>query len=277
MDRGIADITGVRAKLGRAQVHLDALNDELLRLGKEYSETSFVNFSRDGEWHVVSAGPIPELPTDWSLIAGDFFNNLRATLDHLVWQLILREGNKPQQTNDFPIIMSESQFMKIVKTPPKKTKKRSPLYGLPVDGDAWTIIERAQPWYRGKAHGYEPRMDILATLALMSNIDKHRTLLASMALPDQGLFEDIFRWVPSDVQPIDKRIAIWEPLSHERPTELMRIRFAPDTQVTMYMNGRLSIGPTFGDENTQIAGFGTIHLRVSQIVDEIATLPNVQG
>ena len=277
MDKEFADITGVLAKLGRAQLHLNTLDDELLRLSKEYSETSFINFTTDGEWYVVLPGPIPKFPVDWSLIAGDFFTNLRESLDHLVWQLVLREGKKPQQTHSFPIFTSESYFIKRVKAPPKNTRTNSPLYGIPTDGDAWAIIERAQPWYRGKALGYEPRKDMLATLALMSNIDKHRTLLVSMPLPDQRMFEGIFRWVPSNVQPIEKRLANWEPLSHEYPTELMRFRFPPDAKVSMYVNGRLRIGPTFGDENIQIAGFGPIHERVCQIVDEIAALHNVRG
>ncbi len=277
MPQGFADITGVRAKLGRAEVHFNALGDELRRLSEEYSETSFINFRNDGEWHVMFGGPIPEFPIEWSLIAGDFFTNLRAVLDHLIWQLVLREGKKPKQTHAFPIFQSESDFIKKVESPPKDSKRSSPLYGIPTDGDAWAIIQRAQPWYRGKADGSEPRKDMLAGLALMSNIDKHRTILVSMALPDQRRFGEVVRWLPEDVQPIEVRLANWEPLSHEHPTELMRVRFPLDTQVTMYMDGKLAIGPTFGDEQTQIAGFRPIYERVSQIVDEVATLPRVNG
>lgn len=277
MTMGIANLTGVRAKLGRANVHLNALQDELGRLSHEYADIKLMQFGRDGQWDVVSANPIPDFPIELSLIAGDLFTNLRDTLDHLVWQLILREGNEPGQTNDFPIITSESYFMKAVKLPSKKTEKRSPLYGLPVDGDAWTIIEQAQPWYRGKANGYEARKDILATLALMSNINKHRTVLMSLAIPDQPRLVQIIRWTPANVQPIEIILPTWGPLSHEHSTELARYRFPTDTSISMYMDERLAIGPSFGDENTQVAGLGKFYERVSDIVDQVASLPGVYG
>ena len=184
-----------------------------MQLNHDHADVSFIQFGRDGEWHVASIEPIPDFPMGLSLIAGDMFANLRDTLGHLVWQLVLREGNEPQQTNNFPIITCESYFMKAVKTLPKKNEKRSPLYGLTVNGDAWAIIERAQPWYRGKLYGYEAKRDILATLSLMSNINKHRTVLISLALPDQPMLEQMVRWKPVNIQPIEIRFPIRGPLS----------------------------------------------------------------
>ncbi len=272
-----ANLTGVRAKLGRAYVHLNSLKDELVQLNRAHADTSFIEFGRDGEWYTVFINPISKFPIELSLIAGDIFTNLRDTLDHIVWQLILREGNEPQQTNDFPIITSESRFMKVVKTPPKKTEKRSPLYGLPVDGDAWAIIEEAQPWYRGKANGHEAKKDILATLALMSNINKHRTVLTSLAVPDQPMLEQMLRWTPANVQPIELILPAWKALSHEEPTELVRFLFPTGTDIRMYMNGSYPISPVFGDENTQTGGLGSFCERFSEIVGQVGSLPRVDG
>ncbi len=277
MPDGFADITGVRAKLRWANVHLSTLNDELVRLNKAHADTSFIEYGRDGEWHTVDIKPIAKFPIELSLIAGDIFTNLRDTLDHIVWQLILREGNKPEQTNSFPITTSESHFVKVIKTPPKKSEKRSPLYGLPVGGDAWTIIEQAQPWFQAKANGYEARDDQLATLAMMSNINKHRTILISYAVPDQAMLVDMIRWTPVDINPIEMILPPWKALSHEKPTELVRFLFPTDTNVRMYMDRSFPISPVFGDENRQTGGLGTFCTRISQIVDQVAALPRVNG
>ena len=247
-----ANLTGVRAKLRRANVHLDSLNHELARLTQERSDTSFIEHGRDGEWYTLFVNPIPKFPIELSLIAGDIFTNLRDTLDHIVWQLILREGNEPKQTNDFPIFTSESDFINKIKFPSKRAEKRSSLYGLPVDGDAWAIIEQAQPWFRAKADGSEP---------------KH----------DQLMLMEMLRWTPDNIHPIAMRLPVQSAISHEKPTELVRLLFPPDINVRVYMDRSFPISPAFGDKNTWTAGLGTFHWRVSEIVDQISALPGVYG
>ena len=277
MHIGTANLTGVRAKLRWANVHLGTFNEELVRLNKAGADTSFIEYGHDGKWQTMVINPVPEFPIELSLIAGDIFTNLRDTLDHIVWQLVLREGNKPQQTNSFPITTSESHFIKVVKTPPKKSEKRSPLYGLPVDGDAWTIVERAQPWFQAETNGYEARDDQLATLARMSNVNKHRTVLISSAVPDQAILVDMIRWAPADISPIEMILPPWKPLSHEEPTELVRFLFPSGTDVRMYMDGSLPIGPMFGDEERHTGGLQTFCKRISQIIDQVGALPGVYG
>ncbi len=275
MTEPFANLSGVRAKLGRANEHLSAFEAERDRLPLQKAGTPFIDFRRDGDWHVLSVRPLPKFPVRLSLIAGDFFNNLRAVLDHLVWQLILREGKKPKETNAFPIFTSEEDFIKKVKTPLKKRQERSPLYGIPNDGDAWTIIEKAQPWFHSKIDGLQPRQDMLAALRRMSNFDKHRIVLVSMGFPDQRVLSNVIAWSPANVQPIEKLFASYGPLSHEQPTELMRLRFASDVKISMSVQGPF-LHLTFGDEDTQVGGLRPIYNRVSQIVDQAAALPRVK-
>lgn len=272
----VADMTSVRAKLSRAEVHLGSFQDELSRFSKQHANAKHVEFQRDGAWHVVSVNPFPHFPPEWSLVVGDFLNNLRAALDHLIWQLVLREGEEPKQTHQFPLITSEKQFCKRVRAP-KKNIEGSPLYGIPVDGDAWAIIEQSQPWYRGKTNGYAPRQDQLAQLARMTNIDKHRTLLLSLPLPVQGALAAAIAWEPVDVQPIAQRLPRLGFASFEQPTEVVRYRFPPESDIRMYMKSRLPVAPTFGDENTQVGGVNTFLALVHSIVEQVAALPRVQG
>ena len=94
---------------------------------------------------------------------------------------------------------------------------------------------------------------------------------------DPNSINEVITWVPSDVQPIEQRFAPWAPLSHEQPTELIRFLFPSDVKVTLQVQGQLRIGPTFGDEDTLVGGLRPIYQRVSEIVEEFATLPRVKG
>src|SRR5262245_37888452 len=133
---GITDLTGPRAKLGRANEHLRAIDDELRTTNEKHSEPSCVTFGRDESWYTVRFDPLPPLPLQIALIAGDCLNNIRAALDHLVWQLVLREDGKPSKSHYFPLYESGEKFIEEVKSLAQKGK-RTRLHGIPVDGDAW--------------------------------------------------------------------------------------------------------------------------------------------
>ena len=147
----VADLSGVRLKLGRPEEHLSTLKTEVDARTEQHSDRSLIDVRRDGDWHVVEIEPPPSIPRRWALIGGDLIHNLRSVLDHLVWQLVLRDGQQPSRWNEFPIIDSEQRFLQEVKFR-KRNPDRSPLQGIRVDGDAWAIIEAAQPYKRPKPH-----------------------------------------------------------------------------------------------------------------------------
>ena len=280
MGRGmtsVADLSGVKAKLGRAYVHLRGLAGELQALEEQYADVPFLRFQEEGDWKIVLIEPPVKYPIELSLIAGDMCNNLRAALDHLVWQMVIREGKKPRLTNHFPIFESEKTFVSRVKSPTRTREKDSALYGLPVDGDAWTLVEREQPWYRSKLDGSDATKDILVSLRKMTNVDKHRGVLVSMGVADRDTLEEVVAWTPSETRPVEVRLAPWSVLSYDHATELARFRFPPGSDVRMHVNGRLPIGPTFGDEKFQVAGLQVFCTRVAEIVDEFAALPRVHA
>lgn len=265
---GIADLTGPRAKLGRADEHLTLLNEEFRRFVEMNANTVWSRYRREGEWDVVMLDPVPAVPPQIALIAGDCLNNLRTALDHLVWQLVLREDAQPRDRHCFPIYETRAEFINRVETPVRRGKKDSPLYGIPLGGDVWTLIETAQPY-----HCPEPKADELAVLARLTNFDKHRTLLVQQTFLTSGR---VF-W-PADVQPIDV-IPSCAPLATEHPTEVMRIRFAPGVNLRMDMEGKVSLTPTIGDGKTQakITILADARRRVEKILKQVAALPRVQG
>jgi hypothetical protein len=100
------DLSGVRGKIERADEHLNALYAEMQTFFEPYSNRRIVYDVFDRPWHVIVVRPLlDELPPlRLSIICGDAVHNLRTALDHLVWQLVLTEGNEPGKLNSFPRI-----------------------------------------------------------------------------------------------------------------------------------------------------------------------------
>jgi hypothetical protein len=93
-------------KLYRAKQHYDELTKEL------------VEYFRNGPGELVEAAEsAPEnqilgyklkgdVPARFGLIAGDFLQNMRSSLDYLVWQLVIANKRKPGTCNAFPICLT---------------------------------------------------------------------------------------------------------------------------------------------------------------------------
>lgn len=61
----------------------------------------------------VYRGEAPNAPISWSVIFGEILYNLRSALDHLVWQLVLANGQTPGRHNAFPITNDAQGWEKI--------------------------------------------------------------------------------------------------------------------------------------------------------------------
>jgi hypothetical protein len=108
---------------------------------------------------VFKLGKCAPIPDDFPLIIGDALQNLRTALDHLVWQLILSNGNTPKiGTTGFPLMKSAEEY----KTDsPRKVKGMAP--------EAIRMIDALKPYGGGN--------EDLFGLHLLNNVDKHRLLL----------------------------------------------------------------------------------------------------
>jgi hypothetical protein len=226
---------------------------------------------RDGPWYVIIAGPIPQPDIRFSIIAGDIIHNLRSTLDHLVWQLVLRDGQEPTDRNQFPIYTSEDRFVKEVKSR-QKNPERSVLYGITIDGDAWAIIEKAQPY-----HSPKPMANHIGILGRLSILDKHRIVCSQIGFADN--ISDVIRW-SDDAVLLEERIGSMA-LSFEQQTEIVRYRFIGDSDPNVNVKGTLTIIPTLGEGHSEgrtqisIGAFPSLIDSVTAIADEIAKLPRV--
>jgi hypothetical protein len=95
----------------------------------------------------------------WPLLAGEAIQNLRAALDHLVYEK--SGGNRRTQ---FPIFTDRCEFQVLGKR-----------YMKGVPKGVWAFIEEAQPYrFMPQDAAHHP----LAQLSALSNLDKHRVLAA---------------------------------------------------------------------------------------------------
>lgn len=271
MATDVADLTGVRAKLRRAKEHHSTLKVEFDVWGKEHADALIFHVRRDGPWYVITANPVPQPDIRFSTIAGDIIHNLRSALDHLVWQLVLRDGHEPSRRNEFPICERKERFFNEVKF--RKSKpKLSVLYGITVDGDAWTIIERAQPY-----HCVPVSLNRVLILGRLSNMDKHRTLCIQM--PFVRDINEVIGWSPEAIL-LEQRVGKID-LSLEEITEVVRYRFADKPYPNVHMKGRLAFYPTFGEGAIEygcqvtLGYFSILINAVTKIVDDISKLPRV--
>ena len=176
---------------------------------------------------------------------------LRSALDHLVWQLVILEGGTPDWRTQFPIYDDAAKFDQAVRFP--RGRRVSPLHDIRPDGDIWALIEDAQP-YRCP----DPRQHYLSGLGKLSNIDKHRTLHATIPLHSRESLWSAIGWNPA-AQLMEH---VWSnpELSHEHEAEVLRLQFSQaglDPQV--HVKGKIGIEPTFGDGETFQISVGGIY------------------
>ena len=152
-------LIGARLKLDRANEHLDAFEAEMGR----YLDSDIYMLVRDDKadgtvFHLwIKEEPPPRL----SVILGDCVHNLRSSLDHIAWQLVLANGQTPGEDTSFPIW----------DRPPRDgVFSRKSCRGM--SKDALALIERMQPYQAGE----NSTEHVLWFLRELSNTDKHRTL-----------------------------------------------------------------------------------------------------
>jgi hypothetical protein len=133
----------------------------------------------------------PDLPLEWPLMIGDFASNARAALDHLAWQLALRntwsasrarKARKPWPPEDteFPIYAS------IPNTRTAKRLKTKLSRFRPADRK---LVAKEQPHNRGNLAHAEP----LWMLHHIRNTDTHRTLHTVLATVPFSLVGEMYR------------------------------------------------------------------------------------
>jgi hypothetical protein len=107
-------LAGIDAKLQRGQHHLEEL--EMERAAFLYNKPWEIVFERDRnagwQWFLATFAIKREPPPEWSIRLGEAVHQYRASLDHLMTELVLlrHPGRRPDRTGNFPICPEPGQF-----------------------------------------------------------------------------------------------------------------------------------------------------------------------
>jgi hypothetical protein len=101
----MANLNGVWLKLERAEHHVRNLEQttRAFRESKPYSIGAKPHKEPRMKHTTLFVERLDPIPDDIPLIVGDAVHNLRSALDHLAWQLVLANGEKPTRDTYFPI------------------------------------------------------------------------------------------------------------------------------------------------------------------------------
>ncbi|MGH2500288.1 MAG: hypothetical protein ACRDF0_09400 [Candidatus Limnocylindria bacterium] len=166
-----------RAKLERADEHVDTLRSEMKAFAEPYPiEIEYVR-EAGGARHVLRLRVIKEPPfLRWSLLVGDCLFNLRAVLDHAIYGCVARRTRQvPPPDEDvlaFPITDSPENFAKSIRR----------LGALQSEGWFVAAVAGLQPFNRGDG----TNLPALWLLHQLNNADKHRLVRIIRAMSRTG-------------------------------------------------------------------------------------------
>jgi hypothetical protein len=172
-----ASMTSANVKSWRAQEHLESVEKELEGFRKSTHCPMFRHCQLDTReqcWTVD--GDLPTPSHRFSLYIGDFLYNMRASLDHLVWDLVISCGSDPTRRNAFPLFDSVERWARL---------QDARLAGI-TNEDIRAVIKDCQPCF-----GRNPfRNRHLFLLEELGNVDKHRRFNLTTSATDGGF------WMP---------------------------------------------------------------------------------
>jgi hypothetical protein len=166
------NLASVRAKMARAQSHLDELFTVIDSLGRPGANVfEYVVGELANDEFVIRVGEILMPEPGLGPIIGDCVHNLRSALDHLVLQLAVLNslGKDAEQKTSFPVCLNARDFL-------NATDK----YVKPfVSSDALAAIEEMQPYRTLEEGATTGERSFLWFLSQLDNIDKHRVILVA--------------------------------------------------------------------------------------------------
>lgn len=145
-----------------AHKHLKEFESRCRLLQDTHSPKISTEDDLQGGFYVVKTehAPFDARLIELALFAGDFASNLRSALDHLAWQLVMLNGQKPSPNTCFPVCESDNSH----------SRRYFTRCTADMNEDAISILEAMQPYHAGK----DFRSTVLWRLNKLWNIDKHR-------------------------------------------------------------------------------------------------------
>ncbi len=248
-----ASLNGPRAKLRRAQEHLEALDAE----ARAYGEREPYSVTRERDplegWQVAYFHIHEPPPIRLGIILGDFFYNLRSCLDHLAWQLVLLDGGTPGDHTAFPVIRDFGNW---------KSGGGGVLKGI--GKGHFDAIETLQPYPTRN----DPCSRALEVVDTCCNRDKHKTLHPAFAVLDPRPEALILQREPFFAANVEVHYpGAGKPL--EDGAEFARLHVTtPEPQPGAHMEVEFPIVLGFGESGLAIKSLPQIAMLIESVVEQ---------
>jgi hypothetical protein len=216
-------LAGVIEKLRRSDEHLILLYHEI----SAYLESTPYGLLPDRDPYtrqaVVRFKVTKEPPLRLSTIVGDALFNMRASLDYIVHELVIRNGCGPTFQTQFPFADSEKTFL-------GEAYGKGRLWGTSIK--MLNVIDALQPYKIGTNFRSHP----LWVLHKLQNIDKHRTLTLSAFVGART------RWMfMSNTLPLKCHTVSSDTVIHDGDVVVkLPFGFKPDAKVQGRITGQVS-------------------------------------
>ena len=193
----------------------------------------------------------------WGVIFGDAIHNFRSALDHLVWQLVLLNGETPTTANQFPICDTEADY---------RNKRKSQLRG--VSGPHTAHIDQMQPCRTRIPPG---QVSAFAALRDLSNHDKHRLIhLTAFAVdfPTQQALDDLFVPNADAGERIRTRFGLFR---DDRETEVFAVEYScPGPNPDVGVKGEPPLGIGISESRARFSHIMSLGDQIADIIERFA-------
>ena len=156
-------LDSVRQKIARSAEHLKTVETEVQRYFHKKPCNVVAEFDTKSNRVIGKFVVTSPVPDSIPIILGDALQNLRSSLDYLIWELVLAANGSPSEKHMFPICTTLDAFNNQI--------NRGRLDG--VTPDALAVIQAMQPYHMGQ----DAISHVLAVLDSFCNINKHRRIL----------------------------------------------------------------------------------------------------
>jgi hypothetical protein len=167
-------LEGCRGRFQRGRDQLQHLDGDIQRFLDREPYRVFDDFWSEPGYRLRKIRIYEHPPLEWSFQISEIVDNLRASLDYLVCELTLKNGNPVEDSTGFPILDRSDSW-----------RGAEPRYVGGLSEIHRARIEWAQPYSRSQQ---DPSSDALSILRELSNKGKHQFLHVVGALLKGGVF-----------------------------------------------------------------------------------------
>lgn len=153
---------GARLKLDRANRHIEELVDVIAAYHAKGPYLAHLERGCEERQYVLRSYFVHDPPEELPVIIGDCLQNMRMSLEHLVWALAMQELGRDPGHTAFPISKTREDF---------EGRGKKGIRHLPEK--ARLVIGSLQPYI---TDGKDPESSPLSQLNEYANIDRHRQL-----------------------------------------------------------------------------------------------------